>query len=155
MRNLCSWLLAALGVVQLAGSALGLDVLRDFGWSSVASPAPIGFSHRGGREPFALRLELETVAADGRRTRRPLDASSYDTFGHPLARRYVYTRALHYPLLHDAPEESKAARFALCDGGPVARALALDGDAVAFVVHGRTRTRGEDGALSTVVRCAP
>jgi hypothetical protein len=137
----------------MAGGALGIGWLREFGRVSGASPAPLGFSHLGGMEPFATRLTVTYTDAGGHRVARPLDAASYAALDGPLNRRYAYIRSLHYGALLQHEQEIRGLRYALCPGGGLARIWGLERPGAAPVLTARTLTAGARRTWDLPIAC--
>ena len=131
-------LLVTLGLVQIAGDVLGLDVIRGLGAATGASPAPKVFGSVSGHETFSARFTLEWTTASG--TSRSLDVTPavYTRLDGPYNRRNAYGAALSYgPVLQDDPRASRmfraVARYGLCGDAPALRELSGETDGIRHV----------------------
>ena len=129
-------MLAALGMLGVAGHALGSPALKGLSVATAASPAPKVFTTHQGLETFSTKFELRWTE-DGSPHRLPITSEVYPRLRGPYNRRNVYGAILAYgPVLHaneqTRPMFDEVARHALCPerGAVVLRELGLDPDRV-------------------------
>lgn len=139
----------------MAGAVLRIDALAGLGRQSVAAPAPLGFSHIRGVEPFALRPVLDLETADGERLEVSLDRAHFERLQGPLNRRYIYIRGIFYGAGLGGEDERRALHFGLCGNGPLARDLGI-GKLLRYArVRAAALTAGERRSFTIEVECNP
>jgi hypothetical protein len=127
-RRLTAFLLAALGLAQMAGDLLDLETLRGLAAAANASPAPRVFGTVRGHETFSAGFTLEWVVADGTRHSLDLGPRAYARLRGPYNRRNAYGAALSYgPVLQDDARGrgllEPVARHAVCGKAAALREL--------------------------------
>lgn len=141
MRDPRAVLLVLVGLVGIAGDALGVPALQALGTAWGASPAPRVFASRGGLEGFSSTFRVE--GPDGSVV---LDPELYARMVGPYPRRNVYGAALAGgPWLADHPHlgalHRSVAEGAFCGENTVLDELGVDvGEPVRIVVEPRTGT---------------
>jgi hypothetical protein len=151
-------LLLAVGLLQIAGEALRLPVLKGLGAATTASPAPKVFTALEGFEPFSCRFFLEWEDHAGTARSLALTSELYARVRGPYNRRNVYGAVLAAgPVLvsdpHLKPLFDEVGRYALCGDAPLLRELGIDPATVAGRVRVRYETRpgSLDGGLPRVL----
>jgi hypothetical protein len=127
--------LAVLGLLQMAGDALRLPVLKGVAAATAASPAPKVFSAVRGLETYSTRFFLEWTDAGGRTGGLELTPENYQRLEGPYNRRNVYGAVTAYgPVLATSPATrpmfESVARYAVCGRAPLLRELGIDPDGV-------------------------
>jgi hypothetical protein len=125
-------LLLALGLSQMAGNLVGLDLLRGLALATAAAPAPRLFSAVDGLEAYSTRFVLEWTDDAGRLQVLDITSEAYARVHGPYNRRNAYGAALAFgPLLAANPATrpvwESVARYALCGDAPLLRELGIDG----------------------------
>jgi len=152
--NAAALLLAAVGLLQIAGWLTGVSALRGVGAASAVAPFPKVFSDVDGLETFASEFTLEAEVRPGEWTSVPITPQLYRRLDGPYNRRNVYGAALSYaPRL--PPELWEAVYcYALGPDGPLRRELRLPPEPVRLRVRLRTKTRGRDDSWILDPSCA-
>jgi hypothetical protein len=154
VRHVAALALIALGVSQVVGAVCGIPALAAFGRSSVAAPAPLGFSHVEGVEPFAVRVTLRIETVDGEMQELRLDRQHFERLRGPLNRRYVYIRGIFYGSALGHDDEKQALYFGLCADGILARELGIDKPVRKALLQAITLTQGDQRSWTRAVDCA-
>lgn len=143
-RDLAALALLGVGLLQMAGDALGLQGLRAIGAATVASPLPKVFSDVRGLETFASRFTLSYVAAAGSPIEREITPEVYAGVRGPYNRRNVYGAALSYAPRLPEPLWRQVFCFGLAPDGPLRAELGVPAGARRVRVEIATRTRDRD-----------
>jgi len=121
--------LVTLGLAQMLGDLLHLDLLKGLAAATAASPAPKVFSAVGKLETYSVRFDIEWIDDAGKHT-RALDSALYETMEGPYNRRNIYGAVLAFgPVLSTNPRTQpmfeSVFRAATCHGAPLLRELGL------------------------------
>jgi hypothetical protein len=151
--HLAGCLVVAAGLFQLGALALRDPRLIAAGTAYAVSPYPLLFGQWEGLEAFATDVELSGSDREGRLERIRLQPHTLSGLSGPWARRHAYVGALLLaPRLPERLVQS-VARYGMCDGGPLARALGF-GPALASVSWKiETRTQGWLGLWNFETDC--
>jgi hypothetical protein len=128
--------LLAVGLLQMAGDALGILPLKAVGAATAASPAPRVFTAWRGLEAFSTRFALEWLDRRAGWRALELDPETAARLRGPYNRRNVYGAVLAAgpvlasdPLLK--PMFEAVVAHALCGEAPLLRELGADPDPAA------------------------
>lgn len=157
-KEIASYALVALGLLQALGFALGSDTLRGLGAMTAASPLPLVFSSFRSWETFAADFEIELTRQNGERVRQLVTPQLYAKLDGPYNRRNTYGAVLSYGPALDAPREralvDAVLRYGLCGHGPLAQRFGEVEPIQRFVVEVRSKTRPEPAPFRREITCS-
>ncbi len=108
-RNIATFVILGIALLQMLGHATGSKTLRGIGLLSGISPYPKVFCESKGYEPFAAKFTLIGEDSDDATIEIPLTAERYSQLAGPYNRRNVYGAALAYaPRLPDDPRATSS-----------------------------------------------
>jgi hypothetical protein len=153
--------LLALGLLQMAGDALHLPLLKGIGAATGASPAPKVFSSVRGLETFSTRFFIEWTDKAGNFHSEEITPDLYSKLRGPYNRRNVYGAVLAYGPVLQTDERTRGmfdsvARYGLCGGAPLLRDLGFDPKNVrgTFLIRLQPRTQTNKENLPLVISAA-
>lgn len=157
-REVWSYALVGLGLLQALGFALGSDALRGVGAMTAASPLPFVFSSFRGVETFAADFEIELTRKSGDRVRHRITPELYAKLDGPYNRRNTYGAVLSYGPALEAPHEralvDSVLRYGLCGNGPLAQRFGEIEPIVSVTVEVRSKTRTKPAPFRREIACS-
>ena len=157
-REIASYLLVGVGLVQAVGWATGSSVLRGLGAMSAASPLPFVFSSFRDYETFATEFEIELVREGGESVRHLVTPELYAKLDGPYNRRNTYGAVFAYGPALDGPDERRIVddvlRYGLCGQGPVARRFGETAPIQKVRVEVRSKTRNGPPPFRRELECS-
>ena len=157
-RELASYALVALGLLQALGFAVGSDTVRGLGAMTAASPLPFVFSSFRDVETFAADFELELTRRNGDRVRHRITPELYAKLDGPYNRRNTYGAVLSYGPALQAPHEralvDSVLRYGLCHGGPLAERFGEVEPITSILVEVRSKTRTKPAPFRREIACS-
>jgi hypothetical protein len=157
-REIASYALLSLGLLQALGFAAGSDTLRGIGAMTVASPLPFVFSSFRDFETFATEFEIELTRPNGERVRHLVTPELYSQLDGPYNRRNTYGAVLSFGPALTAPHERELVdsvlRYGLCGRGPLARRFGEAGPIQRIVVVVRSKTRAAPAPFRREIACS-
>lgn len=117
--------LSALGLAQMCGDLTGLSAVKGLAAATSASPAPKVFSAVRGFETYSTRFFLEWEQGVSVQS-VPITPELTANLRGPYNRRNVYGAVLAYGPVMPEVLRAPVLRYALCDGGRLAKELNLN-----------------------------
>ncbi len=146
-----------IGSLQLIGFVTQLDLVRNIGRLTTASPLPLVFSDFRGLETFSLEFNIRAEAQDGSTSEKLITPELYGQFKGPYNRRNVYGAVLAYgPKLTEPSEKplvDSVLKYGFCQGGPLIEMFALTSPARKITINTRSKARGDGSTYVTEVAC--
>ena len=141
-RNAAALVVLVIGLLQMAGEALGSRALRGIGAATTAAPFPKVFCDVAGLEAFASKFSLvgETRAGAAFETR--ITPEVYARVAGPYNRRNAYGAVLSFAPRLPEPMWRSVAQHGLRKDGPLRRELGLPEDVARVRIRIETQTRG-------------
>ena len=157
-RELVSYALVGLGLLQALGFAVGSAKLRGLAAMTVASPLPFVFSSFRNVETFAADFEIELTRANGERVRYRITPELYAKLDGPYNRRNTYGAVLSYGPALVAPREralvDAVLRYGLCGRGPLAQRFGEIEPVQRIFVEVRSKTRPQPAPFRRELACS-
>jgi hypothetical protein len=157
-KELASYALVGLGLLQALGFAVGSATLRGLGAMTAASPLPFVFSSFRNVETFAADFEIELTRANGERVRHLVTPELYAKLDGPYNRRNTYGAVLSYGPALDAPNERELVdsvlRYGLCGRGPLAQRFGEVVPIRRIFVEVRSKTRTKPAPFRREIACS-
>lgn len=153
LQKLSVGALVALGLLGVVSALAGSARMAGYSRILMASPLPLVFGRQGGMELSARRFELlvqledETVRMERRAPLLQAGLRGPFTATAPYAGVLVNFTAVH------EPRRTALLRRAVCDDGPVARALALPLPVRRFEVRSWSELGPEEPEQTIAVEC--
>lgn len=138
--------LLVLGLLQMTGDFLHLNVLKGVAAATAASPAPKVFSSVRGLETYSSRFFVDWTDTSGTFHSVKIDPERAAGMRGPYNRRNVYGAVLAYgPVLQSDPATrpmfKSVSRYALCGDAPLMRELGIPAAEIRGVPRIRLETR--------------
>jgi hypothetical protein len=157
-REIASYALVGLGLLQALGFAVGSETLRGLGAMTAASPLPFVFSSFRGVETFAAEFEIVLTRPNGERVRHVVTPELYANLDGPYNRRNTYGAVLSYGPALDAPREralvDAVLRYGLCGRGPLAQRFGEVEPIQRIFVEVRSKTRTKPAPFRRELACS-
>jgi hypothetical protein len=157
-KEIASYALVGLGLLQALGFVVGSDTLRGLGAMTVASPLPFVFSSFRNLETFAAEFEIELTRPNGERVRHLVTPELYAKLDGPYNRRNTYGAVLSYGPALAAPREralvDAVLRYGLCGRGPLAQRFGEVEPIQRIFVEVRSKTRPRPAPFQREIACS-
>jgi hypothetical protein len=151
VRNATAFVVFAIGLLQMAGEAVGSRTLKGIGAATAAAPFPRVFCDVAGLEAFASTFTLVGETRRGTSFETRITPELYARLSGPYNRRNAYGAALSFaPRLPEALWRS-VATHGLREGGPLRGELGLPDDISRLRMRIATQTRGRTDAWNLEV----